>query len=202
MHPPHPDTGEPARDVLALFALCPLFALSDTLANAIAASIAMLVVAIGSTLIARILPRWLDEEMGFASLALIVTAVVAAISLTTHAWLPGTYESLGIFLPLIVSNVLLMVQATRATPTRALASATRTAVFVVLTMTTLGIARELVGRGSILRDAEFMFGSGFAGVHQQLFREDMGFLLAVLPPGAFIALGLLFAAANWWQRRQ
>lgn len=201
MPSPHPQTGEPARDVLALFALCPLFALSDTLANAIAASIAMLVVAIGSTLIASALPRWLDEEMGFASLALIVTAVVAAISLTAHAWLPGTYESLGVFLPLIVSNVLLMVQATRATPTRALATATRTALFVVLTMSTLAIAREIVGRGSILRDAETMFGSWAAGLYQPLFREDMGFLLAVLPPGAFIALGLLFALAKWWLRR-
>lgn len=193
-------SGEPAPDVLALFALCPLFALSDTIANAAAASIAMLIVAIGSTLIASILPRWLDEEMGFASLALIVTAVVAAIALATHAWLPGTHESLGVFLPLIVSNVLLMVQATRATPTRALATAARTAIFVVLTMLMLGLAREIVGRGSVLRGAGRMFGDWATGLHQQLFREDMGFLLAVLPPGAFIALGLLFALANWWRR--
>lgn len=203
MEPTHdPVTNhEPARDVLALFALCPLLALSDTIANSLAGSVAMLVIAIGSTLIASILPRWLDEEMGFASLALIVTAVVTAISLTTHAWLPGTFESMGVFLPLIVSNVLLIVQSTRATPTRALTTATRTALFVLLTMLTLGIAREFVGRGSFLRGAERMFGEWTAGAYQQLFREDMGFLLAVLPPGAFIALGILFAVANWWRRR-
>jgi electron transport complex protein RnfE len=95
-------TDEPSRDVLALFALCPLLALSDTIANAFAGSVAMLVVAVGSTLLARILPRWLDEEIGFAALALIVTAVVAAISLVANAWLPGTYESMGVFLALIV----------------------------------------------------------------------------------------------------
>jgi len=194
-------TQEPAADVLALFALCPLFAVSDTIANAIAGSIAMLIVALGSTLIARVLPRWLDEEIGFASLALIVTAVVAAISMTENAWLPGMYESLGVFLPLIVSNVLLIVQATRSTPTRALATAARTGVFVLVTMLTLGISREIVGRGSVLRDSGRMFGEWAAGLHQQLFREDMGFLLAVLPPGAFFALGLLFAFANWWRRR-
>lgn len=197
-----PTTQEPASDVLALFALCPLFALSDTIVNAFAGSIAMLVVAIGSTLIASVLPRWLDEEIGFAALALIVTAVVAAISLATHAWLPGTYESLGVFLALIVSNVLLMVQATRATPTRALATAAHTAMFVLATMLLLGIAREIVGRGSLMRDSAHLFGAPGAELHRQLFREDMGFLLAVLPPGAFIALGLLFALANWWRQRQ
>ena len=190
MAPEHDTTDQQAApDVLALFALCPLFALSDTIANALAGSIAMLVIAIGSTLIASILPRWLDDEMGFASLALIVTAVVAALALVIHAWIPGTYESMGVFLPLIVTNVLLMVQATRATPTRALATATRTAGFVLLTMLTLGIAREFVGRGSFLRGTERMFGDWADGLHQQLFREDMGFLLAVLPPGAFLRLG-------------
>ena len=196
------DADDPPADVLALFALCPLFALSDTISNAVAASLAMLVVAIGSTLLARVLPRWLDQELGFASLALIVTAVVGAIALATHAWLPGTFDSLGVFVALIVSNVLLMIQATRSNPTRALRSATKTALFVVGTMLTLGFARELVGRGSLLRDSGRMFGNWATGLHQQLFREDMGFLLAVLPPGAFIALGLLFTLANWWRRRQ
>jgi Na+-translocating ferredoxin:NAD+ oxidoreductase subunit E len=196
-------TAEPAPDVLALFALCPLFAVSDTIGNAAASSVAMLVVAGGCTLIAAFLPRWLEDELGFAALALVVTTVVAMISLWAHAWLPGAFESLGVFLPLIVSNVLLMVQVRTAgtTPIRALSTAIRTAVFVLGTMLTLGIARELVGRGSVLRDTEHMFGEWATGLHQQLFREEMGFLLAVLPPGAFFALGLLFALANWWRRR-
>jgi electron transport complex protein RnfE len=95
-----------------------------------------------------------------------------------------------------------MVQATRATPTRAIATAARTGTFVLATMLLLGIAREIVGRGSLLRDSGRMFGGWASELHRQLFREDMGFLLAVLPPGAFIALGLLFALADWWRRRQ
>ena len=195
---------EPPPDVLALFALCPLFAVSDTIANALTSSIAMLLVTIGSTLIAVFLPRWLRDEVRFAALALIVTSVVAAIGLSARAWLPGVYDSLGIFLALIVSNVLLLVQAqaTPGAPAHALASAARTTVFVVITMLTLGFARELVGRGSLLRESGTTFGEWAAGLHQQLFREDMGFLLAVLPPGAFIALGLLFALANWWRLRR
>jgi electron transport complex protein RnfE len=69
-------------------------------------------------------------------------------------------------------------------------------------MLILATGRELVGRGSVLRESGGMFGDWASGLHQQLFREDMGFLLAVLPPGAFIALGLLFAMAKWWQRRR
>jgi Na+-translocating ferredoxin:NAD+ oxidoreductase subunit E len=194
---------EPAPDVLALFALCPLLAVSDTLANALTAGIAMLVVTIGSTLIAAFLPRWLQDELRFAALALVVMTVVTAITLFARAWLPGVHDSLGVFLALIVSNVLLLVQAQAmpGAPVRALANAARTTIFVVVTMLTLGIARELVGRGSVFRESGRMFGDWASGLHQQLFREDMGFLLAVLPPGAFIALGLLFATAKWWRDR-
>jgi len=195
---------DPEPDVLALFALCPLLAVSDTIANALSASIAMLVVTIGSTLIAAFLPRWLEGEIRFASLAIVVTTVVAVIALLVQAWLPGVFDSLGVFLALIVSNVLLLVQAQaiRGAPVRALASAARTTVFVVVTMLVLALGRELVGRGSTLRESGRMFGDWASGWHQQLFREDMGFLLAVLPPGAFIALGLLFALAKWLQRRR
>jgi electron transport complex protein RnfE len=198
-----PVPEDPAPDVLALFALCPLLAVSDTIANALTAGIAMLVVTIGSTLIAAFLPRWLQDEVRFATLALVVTTVVAAIVLLAQAWLPGVHDSLGIFLALIVSNVLLLVQAQASSgpPVHALASATRTTVFVIVTMFVLGAGRELVGRGSVFRESGRMFGDWAGGLHQQLFREDMGFLLAVLPPGAFIALGLLFAAAKWWRNR-
>jgi Na+-translocating ferredoxin:NAD+ oxidoreductase subunit E len=202
--PPNVAHEDTSGDVLALFALCPLLAVSDTIANALTSSLAMLLVTIGSTVIAAFLPRWLRDEARFAALAVIVTSVVAALVLSARAWLPGIYDSLGIFLALIVSNVLLLVQAqaTPGAPVRALANAVRTTMFVVAIMLMLGIAREFVGRGSLLRDAGTMFGTQAAALHQQLFREDMGFLLAVLPPGAFIALGLLLAIANWWSRRR
>jgi len=87
-----PANDEPAPDVLALFALCPLFAVSDTIANALSASIAMLIVTIGSTLIAVFLPRWLRDETRFAALALVITTVVALIAVFAQAWLPGVFD--------------------------------------------------------------------------------------------------------------
>jgi electron transport complex protein RnfE len=66
---------------------------------------------------------------------------------------------------------------------------------IALLLLLLGIARELVGRGSIFHDAGNQFGDWARGL--QLFRADMGFLLAMLPPGAFISLGLLLALRNW-----
>jgi len=195
-------SGAPA-EVLGIVALCPLLAVSDTIANALTSALAMLVVTLVSTMIAALLPRWLQGEMRFAALTLIVTTVVTAIALFTNAWLPHVYESLGVFLLLIVSNVLLLVQAqaSSSAPSVALRRASLAALVVFLAMLTLGIARELVGRGSLLRDSADMFGQWAAGLHLQLFPEDMGFLLAVLPPGAFISLGLLFAVANWWRTR-
>ena len=72
---------------------------------------------------------------------------------------------------------------------------------IALTLLALGLARELVGRGSLLNGAGALLGSWAQRLELKVFSVDMGFLLAMLPPGAFISLGLLIAARNWLARR-
>src|SRR5690606_19453530 len=110
-------------------------------------------------------------------------------------------ETLGIFLPLVVTN-LALVHAMHAGSTSARETLSRVAKLtasIALVLFILGVAREIVGRGSILHDAQALIGSMAGGI--TLFRGDMAFLLALWPPGALISFGLLLAARNWLQHR-
>jgi electron transport complex protein RnfE len=78
----------------------------------------------------------------------------------------------------------------------------RIAIGIAITLLPLGIARELVGRGSLLHDAHTLLGAWAGSAEVSVFRVDMGFLLAMLPPGAFIAFGVLLAARNWFIHRK
>jgi electron transport complex protein RnfE len=109
-----------------------------------------------------------------------------------------------VFLPLLAVNVIMIDHA--VDPPRDLAPAlnrtVRISIGIALTLLALGLARELVGRGSLLNGAGAMLGSWAQRFEIKVFSVDMGFLLAMLPPGAFISLGLLIAARNWLARRR
>ena len=78
--------------------------------------------------------------------------------------------------------------------------AMRLSLAIAAMLLVLGVARELVGRGSVLHDAGLMFGVWARAFETKVFSVDMGFLLGMLPPGAFISLGLLLALLNWLRR--
>lgn len=191
---------------LRILALCPALALSDTLVNSIGIG-AMAVAAItASSLLSTAIARTLSEEIRAVGCVLMLAAVIGCLALLLNAHLHELYRSLGIFLPLLIANYVIqrsVEKSSAAAPAQAVATAFKTGVRIALTLIVLGMARELVGRGSLLHDAGLMFGEWAQRFELQLFRADMGFLLATLPPGAFISLGLLLAARNWWaQRRQ
>jgi Na+-translocating ferredoxin:NAD+ oxidoreductase subunit E len=190
-----------------LLALCPALAVSDTIVNAFGLGLAILIIvptcfALAGT--ARlVIGRRLSEDAVLAVNVLLFAAVIACAQLLMRAWFHDLRQALGIFLPLILANlpVLQALQATRSLT--AVARAFKISIYIASTLLILGIARELVGRGSLLHDAAHLLGQWADGLEMNVFRVDMGFLLAMLPPGAFIALGLLIAARNWtveWAR--
>jgi electron transport complex protein RnfE len=121
------------------------------------------------------------------------------------AFFYGLYQVLGIFIPLIVVNCAVIGRA------EAFASKNRADLAVIDGLSTglgftgvlvlLGGMRELLGHGTLLAHADLMFGAAGAWLQITLFEDYRGFLLAVLPPGAFIGLALLIAAKNALERR-
>ena len=183
------------RGVRQLLALCPLIAVTDTAVGALGlGSAALLSVAI-ATLVTSFVRRWLAPHIRFIATVLIVAGVLAGIGLAMTAWMPGLTQTVGVFLALLASNVVIltMVEGGETSPPQALWNAKLTSVDILVMLFILGVAREIVGRGSLFTGAGRLFGESYAGLEVALFRLDMGFLLALLPPGAFIAAGLLVA---------
>ncbi len=184
-----------------LVALCPLLAMSDTVVEAVAASIALLTVAALTSSIVAITSKWVDSGLRLAANFITLALLVGIVELIALAWFPRLRASLSVFLPLIACNYALLRALDSPSPTT-LGSSLRIATIAALAMLILGIARELVGHGSLMHDAGAGLGSWFKALEWTVFDLDMGFLLAMLPPGAFIAAGLLIALKNAWEVRE
>jgi Na+-translocating ferredoxin:NAD+ oxidoreductase subunit E len=187
-----------------LIAVCPLLAMSDTVADALGIGTAVLIVVPLATVLLELLRSRLTTEIALAATMLTLAALVACVELLMSAWLSELRGALNLFLPLIVSNLIVVhhLQAPHPSLGAAFAGSLRIAAGIAITLLPLGIARELVGRGSLLHDAGTLLGSWAGWSEIGVFRVDMGFMLALLPPGAFISFGLLLAARNWLSHRR
>ena len=176
-------------------ALAPALAVCDLATTALAMGV--LAIALGAVMTtAGGFLKSLSEDLRWMLLTLLLTAAVSCTGLLISAWRHDLYGALGVFLPLLAANFSLQRGASR----QSMKPALRFTVTLALLVLILGLVREFVGRGSFFHDA-LMLGDRAAALDVQLFRADMGFLLAMLPPGAFIASGLLLAARNWMQAR-
>lgn len=187
--------------LLPLFCLCSLLGVSNSLADAIGLGITILVAVMLSVLLIALLHSLIPAELDAFIWLLIGGAVVAGIELLSHAVLYGLYRTESIFLPLIVTACLLVarqeMRSELGTLARALSRAVVMSAGFLLAAIVMGAGRELVGHGSLFYDAGPKLGAWAQPLTIQFFRADMGFLLAVLAPGAFIALGMGVALYNW-----
>ncbi len=183
-----------------LLGLCPLLAMSNSVANALGLGLATLAVLVASNAIASLAGPWLPREVRLAVFVLVIASAVTAVELAMAAWLPGLHASLGIFLPLIVTNCLVLARAesfaSRETLPRALLDGLAMGLGFLLALLALGACRELLGRGSFGADLGLLFGGSHAGGGWRVFPESRGLLIALLPPGAFVLLGLMLALGN------
>ncbi|MFQ5633811.1 MAG: Rnf-Nqr domain containing protein, partial [Gammaproteobacteria bacterium] len=117
-----------------------------------------------------------------------------------RAWLFDLHGALGIFLPLIVTNCVILGRAESFASRQPVAASVMDGFAHGLgfawVLILLGGLRELIGHGSLLRNAEFLFGPAAENWRIDIGDGSAGLLIAVLPPGAFIGLGLLVAARN------
>jgi electron transport complex protein RnfE len=131
---------------------------------------------------------------------LIIASTVTVIELAMNAWFHDLYRILGIFIPLIVTNCVIIGRAesfaSKQSVDRALLDGLAMGIGFTLVLVMLGGMRELLGQGTLLAQAHLMFGEAGKVLTLTLLEDYRGFLLAILPPGAFIGLGLLIAGMN------
>jgi electron transport complex protein RnfE len=187
--------------LVVLLGLCPLLAVSATVINAIGLGLATTLTLVCSNLAVSLSRRFLRPEIRIPAFVLIIASVVTVIQLLMQAWFHDLYRILGIFIPLIVTNCAIIGRAEAfASRNAAMPSAIdglATGLGFLLALVALGAFREIAGYGTLLRQASLMFGDWGESMQLTLIPDHPGFLLALLPPGAFIALGLLIAGRNW-----
>ncbi|WP_298444489.1 electron transport complex subunit E [uncultured Ferrimonas sp.] len=186
--------------IVQLLGLCPLLAVTNTLTNALGLGIATMVVLFGSNVLVSLLRKGIPNEIRIPVYVMIIAALVTCVQLLVNAYAYGLYLSLGIFLPLIVTNCVIIGRAEAFASKNNVALAAWDGLMMGLGFTVvlalLGGTRELLGQGTLFDGAELLLGPWASALRIELFQLDSPFLLALLPPGAFIAMGLLIAAKN------
>ena len=183
--------------------LCPLLAVSSNLVNAVSLGLATIVVMLLSNFAISALRALIPYEIRIPVFILIIAALVTVIDLAFNAFLHDLYLVLGIFIPLIVTNCIVLARVEAFAAKNGLRAATLDGLMMgvgfVWVIALLGAVREFIGQGTLFAGIEMIFPS-LSGI--QILPEDYpGFLIAMLPPGAFFVLGLLIAGRNWLDAR-
>ena len=189
--------------IAQILGLCPLLAVTTNAVNGIMLSLATILVMALSNVAVASLRNFIPHEIRIPVFILIVAALVTVVDLLFNANLHELYLMLGIFIPLIVTNCIVLARveafAAKNSPLQATFDGVFMGIGMLWTLALLGAMREFLGNGTILGGIDMVFPS----LHPiQLLPESYpGFLLAMLPPGAFILLGCMIAWKNWMEAR-
>lgn len=186
--------------LVALLGLCPLLAVSNSVVNSLGLGLATTAALVLSNTAISLLRRFIAREIRLPLFVLIIASIVTAIDLAMNAYFHGLHQILGIFIPLIVTNCAIIgraeAYASKQPVDRAGLDGLAMGLGFTLALVALGAVREVVGTGRLLNRADLLFGEAARDWTVPVFEDYGGCLLAVLPPGAFIGLGLLVAVKN------
>ncbi|MBL4832252.1 MAG: electron transport complex subunit E [Aliivibrio sp.] len=191
--------------LVQLLGLCPLLAVSSTLTNALGLGLATTLVLVGSNLIVSLVRHWVPKEVRIPIFVMIIASLVTCVQLLMNAYAYGLYQSLGIFIPLIVTNCIIIGRAeafaSKNSPKLALLDGLWMGIGMTAVLVLLGSMREIIGNGTLFDGADLLLGDWALMLRIEIFHFDSKFLLAILPPGAFIGVGLLIALKNMIDNR-
>ncbi|WES66348.1 electron transport complex subunit E [Superficieibacter sp. HKU1] len=183
--------------LVQLLGLCPLLAVTSTATNALGLGLATTLVLTLTNTAVSALRRWVPAEIRIPIYVMIIASVVSVVQMLINAFAYGLYQSLGIFIPLIVTNCIVIGRAEafaakKSVPLSAL-DGFSIGLGATSAMFVLGSLREILGNGTLFDGADALLGPWAKALRVELFHTDTPFLLAMLPPGAFIGLGMMLA---------
>ncbi len=186
--------------LVQILGLCPLLAVTNTVINGLGLGLATMLTLVLSNVTVSLIRNAVRPEIRIPVFVLVIASFVTAIELAMNAFFHELYNILGIFIPLIVTNCSIIARAEAFASKNAVGPSFVDGFTMGLGFTgvlvTLGAMRELLGQGTLFAHANLMFGEAGHWLTITVFDNYEGFLLAVLPPGAFLGLGLLIAIKN------
>lgn len=186
--------------LVQLLGLCPLLGVSNSMVNALGMGIATALVLAASNAAVALIRRQVTDAVRLPVFVMIIAALTTCIELLMQAFTYELYQILGIFIPLITTNCIILGRAEAFAAKNSVAHASFDGLMMGtgfgLVLLALGSVRELLGTGMLLSNMQLLFGAHAASWQIEVFPHYPGFLLAILPPGAFLVLGLLIAGKN------
>jgi electron transport complex protein RnfE len=186
--------------LVQLLGLCPLLAVTATVINGLGLGIATTLVLLGSNITVSLVRNFVPNEIRIPIFVMVIAAFVTIVQLLMNAFTFELYQALGIFIPLIVTNCAIIGRAEAYASKNPVPLAAFDGLMMglgfTLILVVLGAMRELLGYGTLLVGADLLLGDWAKDLTIVIFTTESPFLLAILPPGAFLGMGLLIALKN------
>jgi electron transport complex protein RnfE len=186
--------------LVQLLGLCPLLAVTGTVVNAIGLGLATILVLVGSNLAVSLIRNHVSDAVRLPAFVMIIASFVTVTELVMQALTYELYQILGIFIPLIVTNCAILGRADAIASKNGLIPSVVDGFTMGLGFTVvlilLGIIREVIGQGTLFTNMDLIFGEMALNWQIIIFNDYPDFLFAILPPGAFVAMGLIIAVKN------
>jgi len=179
-------------------ALCPLLAVTGTATNGLGMGLATMVVMLASNAAVSVSRHLIPSEIRIPIFVLLIAALVTLVDIFLNAWMHELHKVLGLFIPLIVTNCVILGRAEAFASKQPVVPAVWDGLMMgagfTLVMVVLGAVREITSQGTVFANASVLLGEGFSFLETTIIHDYRGFLLTALPPGGFIVLGFIVAA--------
>lgn len=186
--------------LVQLLGLCPLLAVSGSVVNALGLGLATIFVLVCSNTAVSLIRNVVSDAVRLPAFVMIIASFTTCIKLLMQAYAYELYEILGIFIPLIVTNCAILGRADAFAAKNPVLPSMYDGFIMglgfALVLILLGTMRELVGTGALFADMNLLFGAAAAQWKVEIFSDYPGFIVAIVPPGAFLFAGLLIAMKN------
>ncbi len=187
--------------LVQVLGLCPLLAVTGTFINGLVMGIATTMVLVGSNVTVSLVRNSIPREIRIPIFVILIASFVTNIQLLMNAFIYDLYILLGIFIPLIVTNCIIIGRAeafaSRNTMLASFVDAIMQGIGFSVVLILLGAIREILSLGTLFSGADLLLGDWATALKLTVFESENNFLFAMLPPGAFVVLGLIIAFKNW-----